>query len=103
MNERLNPVRHLHDPSSHRRVSSVNIHENIKRVRFQPTRNIPSPPSASDSSPSTCSPIPPDDCESNASDISSAQPRAERPANNVNDNVNPEMQPPKPFFFLMKI
>ena len=48
------------------------------------------------SSPPTSSPIPPDDCESNASNIPSAQPCAERPANNVNDNVNPETQPPPP-------
>ena len=96
VNERLHPVRHLHDPSSHRRVCSVDIQENIRRVRFQHTRNIPSPPSTNDSSPPTSSPIPPDDCESNASDIPSAQPRAERPANNVNDNVNPETQPPPP-------
>ena len=84
--ERLHPIRNIHDPTSHRRIPPVDICENIRRVRFSPTRNdvVPSPPremspSSPPISPTTSSPTPPEDTESVSSDIPSAQPRNDRP------------------------
>ena len=93
VNEHLHPVRHLHDPASHRHVRSVHILENICQVCFQPIHpdevSSPVPPNnvASSSSPTTSPPALLDDEMSVDSNIPSAQAHPEEKPADIVDEV----------------
>ena len=99
VNEHLHPVRHLHDPASHRHVRSIHILENICQVRFQPIHPdevsslVPSNNVASSSSPTTSPPALLDDDMSVDGNIPSAQAHPEQSADIVEEVQAPSPNP----------